>query len=1438
MDTLDLQNLSNRTKIILTNILNNFLEKYKNDDRYSQQILDQSNKLLKTQLFIIFDDPKLFSKSMNYINIPNPKLSKYLYNIRLFFENNNPEKKVKGINFIINKSGLNNKYIDVLPLLNNYETLYDNIRYNEKVINFIYQTFNEEIKSEIENIVNSLKEFNDLYISFNIDKIQNKIKTIKEFYTTNDKEIFIMSQKSLIENKITYFLTNLTNLENQSEVDFNFDEFKPNDISIMANDNINAEHIWQELINEQKKVILDRDPNNYFLHFLELFNYLKQTELKFMINTENIKILITEIENYNKFLQKQTSIFANIPYYDDDNNDNFDNDDNFINFLQNIPESDKKLLNQIQNMISNIISNLFTNINSNYNTGFEILSQTDYFNTIENDLSKIQYYDKKFDKQRISYNVLFNYANKCIEILAYKNNTQQYQSILPIGIYPSSFYKYDTQNYLYILIKIFDYITKIFKNPTIIDSCIYETCKEGMIMIISYYKIIRKLKGIITKLSIENTDLDKLFENNYLQFENMQNYLENKVKSTSVMSDLIQNIIYNMDDYNIPTRNNALNKKIKQKQVKNMYKEFISNCNQKQIEKLRKAYFKKKPSTNILVKKLITNEKNNDEEWNIIINHNYHLFIAYFSNMFHKIQVDFSDGNNQLYSFEYFNKTNQCTYQQENKYISCYEKNFNRWIAEISNLLPLPDYINRYINVYEQYIEKNLYKIVDNRIILGNTKDEIKYYKKLKTKKQQKEFLVLILEKQNVLSLTTKVSSYFSFYTKEKNFYDNLFNICLSNENIFNLISKHIAQVEVEITKEEEDITFLKILAEELGSDEMLDSIKNRENLIEIKKQFFKIVVSKKFEDKFERQELDTNDELLVELNKVELNIKEIEEEDIFYKDDDEELYEYGETEEPDEINYHKINTPEYEFNDFEQQTQINIQDILDKRDKNKNDLLKQWSNTLSNYLETSEKDKIMTKVLNLINNIEYKNSNQKKIHDNFAKFLKNPYLSTHTFNNVKKLKFDKKLRKMHYEFLTQVEYDVFRLLLIFYTIIYNLDNIVKQKISICSTKKIKSFIKDQYISIKTTTHLSNFVSILSGKWKGYTATVVSNNNKDYIIESKKKIINNLKSCILYYKKLRKTFVEQDWLSNFKKLGNTNTINKRKNENQKEFIKKKTEQMTKDIDESIANIKKKLIEKITEFKNNDIYVTIDRYGINGNKYVPHIKQIKLKLKDVEFSKVSQSGLNTSITNKFEEVKEQFSGSKTLANYTKCLYYILEIFHNPSSKMDFQEIFEKNYFLYIYNFAFEIFEKNRALEKRTLLIQLDNEYDINKLNYRLNSGSLSNVAKRRLQKQIAIAETKQQIVNIEDTYSHMFETYEDKKPRKDTITLFKNLYVNKKGNILLEHEISVMKQLEKVKNSKKDKLIKKLNNQFDSFYDNIENAYKNEECNILKILQQM
>ena len=153
MDTLDSKNISNRTKIILTNILHNFLKKYKNDHRFSQHIINESNKHLKTQLFIIFEDSNLFDKSMNYLNITNTKLVKYLHNIRTFFENNNYEKQKKGIDFILNKSGLNDQYNDIIQLLDEYEKLYDNIRYNEKIIEFIYKTFTEEFKYQIESII-------------------------------------------------------------------------------------------------------------------------------------------------------------------------------------------------------------------------------------------------------------------------------------------------------------------------------------------------------------------------------------------------------------------------------------------------------------------------------------------------------------------------------------------------------------------------------------------------------------------------------------------------------------------------------------------------------------------------------------------------------------------------------------------------------------------------------------------------------------------------------------------------------------------------------------------------------------------------------------------------------------------------------------------------------------------------------------------------------------------------------------------------------------------------------------------------------------------------------------------------------------------------------------------------------------------------------------
>ena len=1437
MDTLDSKNISNRTKIILTNILHNFLKKYKNDHRFSQHIINESNKHLKTQLFIIFEDSNLFDKSMNYLNITNTKLVKYLHNIRTFFENNNYEKQKKGIDFILNKSGLNDQYNDIIQLLDEYEKLYDNIRYNEKIIEFIYKTFTEEFKYQIESIITSLNEFDSLYKKFDIHDIEEKINIIKQFYETNDKEIFIMSQKSIMENKITNFLINITKFDKEFEIDFNFAEFKPSDISIMTTNDLSAEEIWNELISEQKQLVYDRNPRKYFIHFLELFNYFKKIEKKFNLDSDSIKILIVQINNYNIFLQEEKKILNNIEYYINKDNKNEDEDtdtDNFIKFLNNIPKDAKNLLNKIKTIISTIISSLFLNMNLNYNIGFETNTFSDSINTIENDLFKIQYYDKNIAKQRVSYNVLLIYANKCAQILSHKKDVIEYQNILPIGLYPTSAYKYNIELYVYILTKIYSYIiTKLTDN----ELCIGENCRESIILILSYYKILRNLKYTLNNLPKDYPQLIELIDREQLNNYNLQMYLDSRIKATSTINSVVENIIYNMNYYELPTRNNALNKKIKQKNIKLIHKQNLKDCIEKNNKKLRNIYLNKKPSNSKLVQKLLSNEKYDDKEWNVMMNSNYQIFIAYFSNMFQKIKLDFSDANNELYSFENFNNINVCQ-NKLTEYKNCYELNYNKWVSKISNLLPLHNYIERYINVYEQYIENDLYKIIDNRIILLNTKDELKYYKTLKTKTEQNKFIELVLEKQNVVTLSSQVTSFFNFYKNEKKFYDNLFNICLSNEDVFEIITKHISELQSQINTEQENIDALQNLAEELDDDEMLKNNENKKNLLETKKHFLKLIVSKKFEDKFEISQEKTDSEMNVELVKTEINIKENE---IDYDKDDEDDEgdegEYGETEEPNEIDNADIYSNVYEFNDFEQQTQINIQDILDKQDKNKKELLKQWANTLFMYLDIPDRKNIMDKVLNLIDNIKYKNSNQKKIHTQFAKFLKNEYLSMNNFNDIKKIKFDKKLRKMHYEFLNQVEYDVFRLLLILYTITYNLDNIVKQKIDICSTQRIKNFIKEQY-NVENKTNLSNFVTIINGKWKGFTATIVSNSNQDEIIDLKKIIINNLKSCLLYYKKMKKTFISENWLSKFEKLGNNNIINSKKTNNQEIFLNLKISQFTQQLDNSIKNIKQILLEKINNFKNNYIYVTIDRYGINGNKYVPHIKQIKLKLKDVEFSKLSTKGLNISVKHKFEEVKKQFSNVKGLSNYVKCLYYILEIFHNRSSKIDFEEIFEKNYFIYIYNFAFEIYLNARAVEKRSIIIQLENEFDIDSLKLKLNTGILSNIMKRRLQRQITIAETKERILNIEDKYDYLFDTFDDKKTRKDTVSLFKNLYVNNKGNILPEYEISVMKQISNKKTKIKNKLIKKLNNQFDSFLDKIEDAYEQEECNIFEVLNKI
>ena len=1432
MDTLDLKNLSNRTKIILTKILNTFLEEHKNDRRYSELIISKNNQLLKTQLFIIFGDSKLFSKSMNYLNIPNSKLIKYLHNIKTFFDNDNSTKQSKGIDFILNKSGLNDQYFDIIPLLDDYEQLYDNIRYNQKVINFINESFPQTFKDEIIEIFNSLVKFDNLYKKYKVSIIEEKINTIKQFYNTEDKEIFIISQKSIIENKITNFYTNLSNNIQETNIDFNFDEFKPNDISVMQTLDSSAEENWNQIISETRRVVYDTNPDKYFENFVALFKYFKETEKKFKLDDKNINELMEEIQNYNTFITTQNEILNNMPYYNNETDNNEFDNENFIKFLKNIPEKNKRLLKDIKNSITTMISTLFTNINYNYLNGFKEYNVNDTGYNTDNDLFKIQWFDKNIDKQRVSYNVLLIFVQTCAKILIHKNNINEYQNILPIGLYPDKIYKYESDLYVYILTKIF---TNVLKQFTEQQSCMGDNCKDSVILMLTYIKILRTLKPIITD---ENNELFRIINEMELEDFNFSTYIEGQIKGTSTIKNIMDNMIFNMDYYQLPTRNTSLNKKIEQQKINFTHKNFIKECIDENNEKLRKKYLTTKTSNNSLIKKLISAEKNDDKEWNIMMNNNYQIFIAYFSNMFHKIKLNFSDGTNSLYSFENFNKMNICV-GALTEYKPCYETNYYIWVKEVSNLLPLENYINIYIDVYKQYIEKNLYKIIDNRIILVNTKDELKYYKTLKTQKEQNSFIELVLQKQNITNLTSNISSFFNFYTNEKKFYDNLYNICLSNENVFNIIINHISNLEQQIEKEEEDLSAIELLLEELDDDEMVEGINNKRNLLNIKKHFLNLIISKKFENKFEKSELETEHTLEIELVKAEINIKEEEEEIEFGDDDDEEEREYGETEEPDDADEADIANQQMEFDDFEQQTQIDIQDIIDKQQRNKKELLKQWGNTLSKYLDIQNGKNIMDKILQIVDNIEYKNSNQKKIHEQFAKFLKNEYLSTNSFSDIKKLKFDKKLRKTHYEFLNNIEYDIFKILLILYTITYNLDQIVKQKIDICNIPRIKSFIKEQRSkNTDSKVKLSKFVTIINGRWNGFTGTIVSSSNDDKIIEAKKKIINNLKSSLLYYKKLRKTFLNENWLSKFPKYGKNDIINRKKEENQQNFLKIQISKFEQELDTSIATIKKTLTEKINEFKNNYIYVTLDRYGINTNKYVPHIKQIKLKLQDVEFSKLPTSKLASSITNKFEEVKGNLSGKKTLENNVKCLYYILEIFHNSLSKTDFEEAFEKNYFIYVYNFAFQIYIKQRALEKRKLIIELDNEYNINNLKLKLNTGILNNSTKRRLLKQIAISETKDKILNIEDKYHYLFETYDDKKPRKETVTLFKNLYINNKGTILPEYEISVMKQISKKQQIHKTRLIKKLNNQFDSFINNVKESYKQPECDIINILKNM
>ena len=62
-----------------------------------------------------------------------------------------------------------------------------------------------------------------------------------------------------------------------------------------------------------------------------------------------------------------------------------------------------------------------------------------------------------------------------------------------------------------------------------------------------------------------------------------------------------------------------------------------------------------------------------------------------------------------------------------------------------------------------------------------------------------------------------------------------------------------------------------------------------------------------------------------------------------------------------------------------------------------------------------------------------------------------------------------------------------------------------------------------------------------------------------------------------------------------------------------------------------------------------------------------------------------------------------------------------------------------------------------------------------------------------------------------------------------------MYINSKGNILSEYIINAKKSVEIIEKEKEKILIEDINNQFDKFNDIINNTYKDEECDLINLL---
>jgi len=1461
MDFLNTNDFINNTKLILTLIINKFLARYENNMEFREQIQIELKSYLKTQLYIIFDNSNLFNNTIESINIINPKRKKQLLIIRKFFVENNKNKMKKGINFILEDNIFQNIYSDFMSseknIRNNYDILYNNIQYNEKLLQFINKEFPKTISQEFSKILNDLSKYNEISKHYNISQIENNILKIKVFYELDDdnKKIYIINQKNKIDNEITKLMTLFSTQiyeDNIDDFDIDINSLKPSDISILTNENMNAEKVWKDLLKDDSIIKYDMNPNINFTHFIKLFDSLKNQSQMFLFDKKNLNFLISQTKEYINFIKEETNILSNIKYYqfNIDKTNKLQNMTKFLSYLQKMPENDKKLLNQIISQNNLIIKQLFDKINSNYEDGIKkcIDCTNKGFNL---DIYKVKYYDENIKKLHISYNILFTYLNKCRLILEYKKQKDiTSNNLLPIGITLSDSHKFIENTYSYICDNILNYwIDKSIINANITKQENY----EGIyILELAYYKEFLNIKNILKDYSdyyeiINKTLNSKLFTkfiNNLIKEQ-----VEQFSKNISHESNFIKNIISNIDTDEETIKDISLTEKIQKKESKLYHESFLKTCDIDNKKTLYKKFISNNTSINTfikniddkLIKKLFSEENKqniHNIEWYLMMNTNRKLFIAYFSNMYEKIVNIFADNTeNSLYSFDNFHSNNfdHNISLIDTTYTTLYEQNFDKWTKNIKYILPIDNFIERYIKIVDKYLDKDLYKIINNRIILLETIDEIKFYDNLKSSNDKEYFINLVMEKQIVTEILPTIQYNLKFFTNQEIFFKNLFNISFTDENLTKPIADYINKITKQIDSTQKYISSLEILIphmDDLEQKNMTIQIQSKNKYVHNLKKIIKRVEI--LDSKYKTIDYDIeNINYTNNIGNLYVNVN-----DSNYQDDDTENNEndgeYGETNEPDKEDTSNVNEDMIELNDFEQQSHVQIEDIINAQRYEKHNNIKRWINTIYMYLNINLNKFIIDKVIEISSNSEYKKTMDKNIHQTFAKYLKHDFLSITSYNSMQRIRYDKEITRLHRNFLLQIEFDVLKIISILHIIIYDIEPISKKK-NICNSKNLLNFINDSIINKKEIT-LSNFVKIIDGRWKGHSGTVVTQYDNEKFIKNKKNIIENLRTTLILYKKLKKSFdkKDQNLIKNISKKEHILEMKKKIYHNN--LLEQKNNQFLDNLDKMITNIENNISKNIKDLKNKEISITLDRFGTKGTKYIPHIKSLSILNKNIEFTKIDSKNITSSINNKFEEVKDIFTNDNTLFDITKCLFSVLEIFH-PSigNKIEFEEIFQKNYFIYIYNFAFNIFQKNRMFYKRELLYQLQGEYDIDNLTNKFNDTSLHPRLKRKLEEKLKQARIRKQLFEIEDNFSDIFETIVIKKTRKENITLFKNLYINAKGNILAEYEINAQKNVE-IEEKKKDKLlIKNITNDFNKFENSINNIYSEDECNFIKLL---